>query len=256
MLESLSGRRALVTGAGSGIGAAVVKTLHAHGTHVIATDINEESVSKVAAETGPNVTPAKLDVTEELDWERIRNEFFKDEPLDLMVHSAGVAINQHIADMEYSEYLRLINVNLNSTFLAIRLAARHMAEGGSVVTLSSLRGVLATEGLSAYGAGKFGVRALSRVAAIELGERNIRVNSVCPGSIATPISDSPGFGDMDWSAYLSTIPLGRRGTPDEVAKSIAFLLSDDAAYITGTDFVIDGGTAAGRFQPPTTTKPK
>jgi NAD(P)-dependent dehydrogenase (short-subunit alcohol dehydrogenase family) len=124
-----------------------------------------------------------------------------------------------------------------------------MKEGGSLVTLSSIRGVLATAGLGSYGAAKFGARALARIAALELADRGIRVNSVCPGSIVTPITLGPGFEDDDQAAYVQSIPLRRRGTPDEVAKAIAFLAGGDSTYVTGTDFIIDGGTAAGRTTP-------
>jgi NAD(P)-dependent dehydrogenase (short-subunit alcohol dehydrogenase family) len=124
-----------------------------------------------------------------------------------------------------------------------------MADGGSVVTISSLNGVVATAELGAYVASKFAVSALTRVAALELADRAITVNAVCPGSIETPITDTQDFADMDWDAYLRTIPLGRRGVPAEVAQAILYLVADESRYVTGTDLVIDGGIAAGRRTP-------
>jgi NAD(P)-dependent dehydrogenase (short-subunit alcohol dehydrogenase family) len=106
--------------------------------------------------------------------------------------------------------------------------------------------VLPTAGLGAYVASKAGVSALTRVAALELAARGIRVNAVCPGSIDTAITGGGGFDDVDWDAYVRTIPLARRGTPHEVALAVLYLASDDSRYVTGTNLVIDGGIAAGR----------
>ncbi len=126
------------------------------------------------------------------------------------------------------------------------LAGRELARGGAIVNISSLNGVLPTAGLGAYVASKAGVSALTRVAALELAARGIRVNAVCPGSIDTAITDAPGFSDVDWDAYVRTIPLGRRGAPHEVARAVLYLASDESAYVTGTNLVVDGGIAAGR----------
>jgi NAD(P)-dependent dehydrogenase (short-subunit alcohol dehydrogenase family) len=144
----------------------------------------------------------------------------------------------------------MIDLNLVGTFLGVRAASRAMAaRGGSVINFSSLRGVVATAGLGAYGASKFAVRGLSRVAALELAHLHIRVNTVCPGSIETPITEIDDFARTDWDAYVRSIPLARRGLPEEVAQSVLFLASDESSYITGTDLIIDGGTAAGRTTP-------
>ena len=125
-------------------------------------------------------------------------------------------------------------------------AGRHLADGGSVVNISSLNGVLPTAELGAYVASKAGVSALTRVAALEYAERGITVNAVCPGSIDTEITDRPDFAGLDWDAYVRMIPLGRRGTPHEVARAVLYLASEESAYVTGTNLVIDGGIAAGR----------
>lgn len=145
---------------------------------------------------------------------------------------------------------RMIDLNLVGTFLGLQAAGAAMTTGGSVVNLSSLRGVLATAELGAYGASKFGVRALTRVAALEFAESNIRVNAVCPGSIETAITAGADFADDDMDAYVKSIPLQRRGgLPREVAKAILFLACDDSSYITGSDLMIDGGTSAGARTP-------
>ena len=249
--DQLTGRRAVVTGGGSGIGAATARLLHARGATVLVADIDDRAADDVVAELGDRATAVHLDVTSEQDWDDLVSGVAS-APIHHLVHSAGAALSAPLAQTSLTEFRRMIDVNLTSTFLALRAAARAMTDGGSVVTLSSLRGVLATEGLGAYGAAKSGVRTLSRVAALELADRGVRVNAVCPGSIETPITNGPGFDRVDMTAYVSSIPLQRRGGPAEVAAAIAFLLGEDAAYVTGTDFLIDGGTAAGRLAPAST----
>jgi NAD(P)-dependent dehydrogenase (short-subunit alcohol dehydrogenase family) len=244
-----SGKRALVTGGASGIGAATVELLHRRGAEVVIADIDVASGEELAARLGERAAFARLDVTDESDWVALGERLVAVGPLHALVHSAGAAHKSSIATTSLADFRRMIDINLVGTFLALQAASWLITDGGAVALLSSLRGVLATAELGSYGAAKFGVRALGRVAALEFAERDIRVNSICPGSIVTPISQAPGFQDDDMEAYVRSIPLRRRGTPDEVAQTIAFLVSDEAAYVTGTDFVIDGGTAAGRSTP-------
>lgn len=245
---ALAGRTAVVTGAASGIGAATARLLHGRGAVVELADVDEAGAARLAAELGERARPVRLDVTDEQAWERLVERWAPDR-LDVLVHAAGIAQHAELADATLADFRRMLDVNLVGTFLALRAAARSMGEGGSVVTVSSLRGVLATTGLGAYGASKFGVRALTRVAALELAERGVRCNSVCPGSIATRITGSDGFDAVDMESYHRSIPMQRQGSPDEVARAIAFLAGDDSSYVTGTDLLVDGGTAAGRTTP-------
>lgn len=246
---AFAGRTALVTGAAAGIGAATARLLHRRGAHVVLADVDADGGTALAAQLGERAQFRHLDVTDEAAWAALAEGPDALGRLDVLVHSAGAASRSDLAETELAEFRRMVDLNLVGTFLAIRAAAALMTDGGSVVTLSSLRGVLATAGLGAYGAAKFGVRALSRVAALELADRGIRVNSVCPGSIETAITDGPGFGDTDVAAYVASIPMRRRGHADEVARTIAFLAGDEASYVTGTDLLVDGGTAAGRTTP-------
>lgn len=252
MSTQFTDKTALVTGAASGIGAATARLLHERGARVVLADIDRAGGTRLCAELGAPACFVELDVASEEGWDEVCGQLLDQGPLHLMVHSAGIAAKARLADTTLADFTKMLDINLVSTFLAIRAAARVMTEGGSVVALSSIRGVLATAELGSYGASKFGVRALTRVAALELADSGIRVNSVCPGSIDTPITAGPGFQNDDSTAYIQSIPLRRRGSADEVATAIAFLLSEDAAYVTGTDFMIDGGMSAGRTTPTTT----
>nr|WP_051461384.1 SDR family NAD(P)-dependent oxidoreductase [Tomitella biformata] len=242
----LRGVGVLVTGAANGIGAATAALLASEGALVYPTDIDEEQGRRTAAEFGAADRFRVLDVRDEQSWDAAVDQMAADgAPLTVLVNSAGAAMKAPLAETSLESFRRMIDLNLVGTFLGVRSAARHMVPGGAVVNISSLRGVLATAELGAYGAAKFGVRALSRVAAIELAHKGIRVNSVCPGSIETGITDLPDFAADDVEAYVRSIPLQRRGSPGEVAEAILFLVDRRSSYVNGVDLLVDGGTAAG-----------
>ncbi|MFE7416033.1 SDR family NAD(P)-dependent oxidoreductase [Rhodococcus sp. NPDC057529] len=215
---------ALVTGAARGIGAATAELFHAQGATVYLCDVDDDLGNSVAAKLGARAHYRHLDVTDEADWSRVTTEMAdRGHPMRILVNSAGAASKSSIMDTSLAELRRMIDLNLVGTFLGLQAAGAAMTAGGSVVNLSSLRGVLA--------------------------ERNIRVNAVCPGSIDTAITAGAGFADDDMNAYVKSIPMQRRGLPLEVAKAILFLASDESSYVTGTDLMIDGGTSAGARTP-------
>ena len=240
----------LVTGATGGIGRAICELLLAEGATVHLTDLGPEHGASLTATLGDRAHFHVLDVTDETSWaatvERIHGA---GEQLTTLVNCAGAALRKPLVDTSVSDFRRIVELNLTGTFLGVRTAAQHLADGGSVVNISSLNGVLPTAELGAYVASKAAVSALTRVAALELAERSITVNAVCPGSIDTEITDRPDFADLDWDAYVRTIPLNRRGGADEVAQAVLYLVSDESRYVTGTNLVIDGGIAAGRRTP-------
>jgi NAD(P)-dependent dehydrogenase (short-subunit alcohol dehydrogenase family) len=246
----LLGRCAVVTGGAGGIGAATVRALRAEGATVWITDIDDTAGETLAAELGAEAQYRHLDVTDESQWLALEEQLSAaGQRPGVLVNCAGTAIKSPIVSTPVASLRRMLELNLVGTFLGLQCAASTMTDGGAVVNISSLRGVLATAELGAYGASKFGVRALSRVAALEMADAGIRVNSVCPGSIATGITDSPDFADDDVAAYVAGIPMRRQGTPEEVAQAVVYLATDQSSYVTGIDLVVDGGTAAGRVTP-------
>jgi len=249
-MSRMTGKCALVTGATGGLGTAVSELLHEEGATVYATDIDRERGEALAGRLGERARFVQLDVTDESGWQAALAVMEETgDRLTTLVNCAGAALRRPLVDTSAEEFRRIIELNLTGTFLGLRLAAGHMVEGGAVVNLSSLNGVLPTAGLGAYVASKSAVSALTRVAALELADRGITVNAVCPGSIDTAITDSQDFADTDWDAYVRTIPLGRRGLPVEVAHAVLYLVADESRYVTGTNLVIDGGIAAGRRTP-------
>ena len=239
-----AGATALVTGAAAGIGAAIARLLHDEGATVQLADIDRQAGESLAAELGDRASYVSLDVTDEASW-RVAVDGLPG--LTVLVNCAGAALRRPLLETSVEEFRRIVELNLTGTFLGIRVAGPQLVRGGSIVNISSLNGVLPTAGLGAYVASKAGVSALTRVAALELAERGVRVNAVCPGSIDTAITDNADFADVNWDAYRRTIPLGRRGTADEVARAVLYLASEDSGYVTGTNLVIDGGIAAGRL---------
>ncbi|HEX3822906.1 MAG TPA: SDR family oxidoreductase [Mycobacteriales bacterium] len=247
MSGNLYGKVAMVTGGARGMGAAEVRRLHGAGASVVAADILDDDGKALADELGDRVRYLHLDVTSEDEWtaavEQVEGEFGK---LDVLVNNAGILKFNAVADTPLEEFRQVLDVNLIGTFLGMKAAipAMKRAGGGSIVNISSTEGLAGTVFCGAYTASKFGVRGLTKVAAIEYGADAIRVNSVHPGGIDTPMTRA--VMDEEGRKYVGKKVAGlkRMGTADEVAGVVLFLAGDDSSYCTGAEFVVDGGVTA------------
>jgi 3alpha(or 20beta)-hydroxysteroid dehydrogenase len=248
----LDGKVALITGGARGMGAAHVRRFVGEGARVVFGDVLEEEGARVAAELGDAVRFVRMDVTRPADWKTaVDTALTAFGGLGVLVNNAGVLRYRRIEDMPVEEFAAIIEVNLVGQWLGVKSVIEPMkaAGGGSIINVSSTEGFVGATGLSAYSASKFGVRGMTKVAARELGEYGIRVNSIHPGAILTPmITEDPALVSAkaeSADAFLRGLPLGRMGDPEEVPGLVVFLASDEAGYCTGSEFLVDGGMLTG-----------
>lgn len=242
----VSGRVAIVTGAGSGIGAAAARRLSEEGAVVVVTDIDEERAKSTAADL-PSAVAVRHDVASESDWQRAFEVASSAGVPSILVNNAGVFRIGPVAALDAAELDWLLAVNVKGVALGLKFAAASMskARSGSIINLSSVAGIVGSPLHTAYGATKGAVRAMSKSAAVELGPLGIRVNSVHPGIIETPMADY-GLSQLGRSReqLARGYPLGRLGQPVEVANAILFLASEESSFVTGSEIVVDGGLTA------------
>ncbi|WP_157973652.1 SDR family NAD(P)-dependent oxidoreductase [Tropicimonas sp. IMCC34043] len=233
---SLHGRTALVTGAAGGIGRAICAALSAQGVTVYASD-------RTLPEAQSGCIPLVLDVTDPEDWAaamaRISQEAGK---LDVVVNNAGIYAPASLEAETAEGFDRIMKINQFGTFWGMKAALPLLSEGASIVNLSSIGGMVGYGGTFGYAGAKWSVRGMTRSAARELAPRKIRVNTVCPGVIDTPMFYENDPAQLD--AFLETVPLGGLGKPEDIANAVLFLASDQAAYVTGSDILVDGGLIA------------
>lgn len=248
MAGRLDGKVALITGGARGQGAAEVRAFTAEGATVIVADVLVDEAKQVASECGAAAVPVALDVTDERNWERVAAEIRSEHGrLDVLVNNAGILALTPIETTSLADYERVIAVNQTGVFLGMRAAIPLMeGNGGSIVNVSSVGGLAGMPMMFAYVASKFAVRGMTRTAAVELAPRGIRVNSVHPGGVETPMLQELGL-PPDLMAQAA--PLGRLARPEEVAALVLFLASDESSYCTGSEFVVDGGLVAGVPRP-------
>ncbi|MDF7815885.1 SDR family oxidoreductase [Hymenobacter sp. YC55] len=249
-MNRLRDKVALITGGGTGIGAATAALFAQEGAKVMITGNQKTSIEEVAQAINQSQGTAAytlLDITQEADWNRALQETVAlYGQLDIVVNNAGISGNLALplAERTQQEFTRVLSVNLTGQFLGLKTAAPYLPLGASIVNVSSIAGITGNAGANAYTASKGGSRLLSKGAAVELAAQGIRVNSVHPGFIDTPmVRDMAGADDFKQMAVSHT-PLGRGGSPNEVAQGILFLASPEASYITGAELVIDGGFTA------------
>jgi len=245
----LDGKVALITGGARGQGAAEARLFADLGARVAVSDVLEEEGRVVAKELGDAGLGVPLDVTDEAAWEEgvaaVVERFGR---LDVLINNAGVALFAPMVQTTLEDYRRVIDINQVGVFLGMKAAVPAMSQsgGGSIVNISSIEGLIGTPGLIAYGASKFAVRGMTKVAALELAPYGIRVNSIHPGAIETPMLEDPVLVALDGvKILLDRTAMGRIGQSEEVARMAAFLASDASSYSTGAEFVVDGGLTAG-----------
>lgn len=247
----LDGKVALITGGARGMGKSHVRHFIDEGAKVVFGDVLDDWGKAVADKLSEDdARYVHHDVTSEDDWAAAVStavETFG--RLDILVNNAGILQHGKIADMAVADFRRSLDINAVGTWLGIKsvIAPLTAAGGGSIVNISSIEGFTGAAGLAAYSASKFAIRGITRSAAQELGKLGIRVNSVHPGGILTPMAMSmAGNVDADTATnFLSRMPIPRFGEPIEVSRLVAFLASDDSSYSTGSEFLIDGGMISG-----------
>lgn len=245
-MGKLDGRVALITGGARGQGAAEAALFAAEGATVFLTDVLDEEGEKTAAACGG--VYLHHDVTSESRWEDVVQAILKDHGrLDILVNNAGIFKLGSVVTTTLEDYRQVIEINQVGVFLGMRAVAKPMIERGSgaIVNISSVAGMQGSPGAIAYGASKWAVRGMTKSAATELGRYGIRVNSIHPGIIETPmLHQIPAFESGNADRWLRRIPAGRVADAHEVAKLALFLASDESSYSSGAEFIIDGGMTA------------
>jgi 3alpha(or 20beta)-hydroxysteroid dehydrogenase len=239
-MRRVEGKVVVVTGAGGGQGKAEAVALAREGATVVATDLAEAGPAYEAG--SGSVEYRTLDVSRQDDWGELATWLAERHGrVDGLVNNAGIPFRDRLLDVSVEDWDRVLSVNLTGTLLGIQAVAPLMSAGGSIVNISSVA-ALTGHYAAAYTVSKWGVRGLSRVASLELGPRGIRVNTVLPGFIETPMTASAP--DAFRVANLAETPLGRTGTVDDVAPLVVFLVSDESSYLSGAEIVVDGGQTA------------
>ena len=247
-MRKLEGKIALVTGANSGIGLATAKRFVSEGAYVFITGRRDAELAAAAAQIERNVTAVPGDVSRPADLDRLFAQIKREKGrLDVLFANAGVAKYAPLGTITEEFYDSIFDINVKGLLFTVQKALPLMRDGASIILNASIVGSKGLPANSVYAATKAAVRSFARTWTTDLKARRIRVNAVSPGSIDTPglngLLASSEAGEQRRKAISSAVPLGRFGTPDEIAKAVVFLASDDASYITGAELFVDGGFA-------------
>jgi NAD(P)-dependent dehydrogenase (short-subunit alcohol dehydrogenase family) len=247
----LEGKVAIISGGARGMGAVEARLFAKEGAKVVIADILEDEGRKLAADieaAGGKALFVRLDVTRESDWQdAVATAVRRFGKLDVLVNNAGISGRGKVEDTTVEDWDKVMEVNAKGVFLGTKAAipAMRQAGGGSIINISSQLGLVGTDHSSPqYQASKGAVRLLTKATAIQYAKEGIRVNSVHPGPIVTPMTETARADPERYQMMLSRIPMGRYGQPEEVAYGVLYLASDESAYMTGSELVIDGGWTA------------
>ena len=245
-MARLEGKVALITGGARGQGAEEGRLFAAEGATVVLTDVLDAEGERTAAQI-PRASYMHLDVRSEAGWQATVDAVLaRHGQIDVLVNNAGIDLAKRFELTTLEEFERIVAINQTGVFLGMRTVGRAMIaaqRGGSIINISSVAGMQGVKGRAAYGSTKWAVRGITKVGAIEWGDRGIRVNSIHPGMIETPMTaELRAFSDASVRARAEkTIPLGRMGQAIDIANMALFLASDESSYCTGQEFVVDGG---------------
>jgi NAD(P)-dependent dehydrogenase (short-subunit alcohol dehydrogenase family) len=243
-MGKLEGKIALVTGGNSGIGLATAKQFVKEGAYVFISGRRKPELTAAEQEIGRNVTAVQADAANLSDLDRLFAQTKREKgTLDIVFANAGTAPRASLEEITEEHYDSLFRANVKGPLFTVQKALRLLSDGASIILNASIVGSKGLPAWSVYGASKAAVRSFARTWTTDLKARRIRVNAISPGPIETPLFDKAGVTREDVTQFLASVPMGRVGTPDEVANAAVFLASDDASYITGTELFVDGGAA-------------
>ncbi|MDF3338565.1 SDR family NAD(P)-dependent oxidoreductase [Mycolicibacterium septicum] len=240
-------RVAIVIGGASGIGWASAQALAAGGCRIVVADRDADGAATRAAQLGAPHTSAYVDVTDEDAVEKLFADVAAAGPVDIVLNCAGFSNVGLITDLAVEDFRSVVDVCLNGGFIVAKHAGRNLAEGGVLVSISSLNGRQPAAGMSAYCAAKAGLSMLTQVAALEMGPRGIRVNAIAPGFVKTPLTDPAAMIPGVVEEYIENTALGRSGTPEDIAAAVVFLCSPQASWLTGEVLDLNGGAHLKRY---------
>ena len=247
-MGNLNGKIALVTGAASGIGRAITERFVADGARVVAGDISQEGLDNLSSDFGKAVSTFLCDVTQEEDVAGLAAFGLKTfQHIDIVVANAGAGTYGLITELPLTEWKRIIDLCLTGVFLTLKHGGLAISDGGSIINIASLNAIQPSQGMSAYCAAKAGVAMLTQVAAMELGSRSVRVNTIAPGLVETNATSGMFSVPSIIEEFKDNATLSRFAQPSEIASVASFLASDDSAFMSASFVSVDGGGNTGRY---------